>query len=252
MVDANIVSVFIGIESPNEESLRETKKFQNVRAGGTILEKVHRIQDSGIEVWCGMIIGFDNDDATIFEAQRRFIQDARIAFSMTGMLAAIPKTPLYARLAAEGRLDLSDPPEFGTNVIPLKIGREELRDGYVKVMNQLYECAPYFERLEALFIRGNLQVGRGRARWWRKHPWERIKLESLWLVQSIGLFARMMRDIPEAYLRREYRQRLWRFLKHTRNPGSILIYVLHLAQHYHAHTMARQMASGPKTVYNSF
>src|SRR5262249_39921923 len=132
MDEANIISVFIGIESPNEASLRETKKYQNVRTGGTMLEKVHRIQEAGLEVWCGTIIGFDNDDETIFEAQRRFIQDARIAFSMTGMLYAIPKTPLHKRLAEEGRLDPSDNPEFGTNVIPLKIGREELREGYVK------------------------------------------------------------------------------------------------------------------------
>ena len=86
MVDANIASVFVGIESPNEASLRETKKFQNVRGWGTILEKVHRIQDAGMDVWCGMILGFDNDDETIFDAQREFIREARIANSMTGML----------------------------------------------------------------------------------------------------------------------------------------------------------------------
>ncbi|MBV8676022.1 MAG: B12-binding domain-containing radical SAM protein, partial [Planctomycetaceae bacterium] len=103
MVAANILSVFIGIESPREESLRETKKFQNVRAGGTLLEKVHRIQKAGMEVWCGMIIGFDHDDAMIFEAQRDFIREARIAMAMVGMLYAIPKTPLHDRLAAEGR-----------------------------------------------------------------------------------------------------------------------------------------------------
>ena len=108
MVEANFIAVFIGIESPNEESLRETKKFQNVRAGGTLLEKVHRIQDAGMEVWCGMIIGFDNDDASDLRRQIEFIQESRIAFSMSGMLSAIPKTPLYDRLAAEGRLDLAD------------------------------------------------------------------------------------------------------------------------------------------------
>jgi radical SAM superfamily enzyme YgiQ (UPF0313 family) len=252
MVDANILSVFIGIESPNEASLRETKKFQNVRKGGTILEKVHRIQDAGIEVWCGMIIGFDNDDETIFEAQRRFIQDARIAFSMTGMLYAIPKTPLYDRLLEEGRLDPSDQPEFGTNVIPLKIGREELRDGYVKVMNELYECSPYFERLEELYLDARLDMARGRARYWDRHPWERIKTESLFLGQAVGLFARLMRGVPEAYLRREYRRRLWRFLKRRRNPGTMMFYVIHMAMHYHAHTMARQMASGQTKVLNSY
>src|SRR3954454_10129568 len=75
MVEANVVSVFVGIESPNEASLRETKKFQNVRAGGTLLEKVHRIQDAGMEVWCGMILGFDHDDETFFDAQREFLRE---------------------------------------------------------------------------------------------------------------------------------------------------------------------------------
>jgi radical SAM superfamily enzyme YgiQ (UPF0313 family) len=252
MVEANVLAVFIGIESPNEDSLRETKKFQNVRQGGTMLDKVHRIQDAGIEVWCGMIIGFDHDDSSIFDAQVRFIQDARIAFSMTGMLYAIAKTPLYDRLLEEGRLDPADQSEFGTNVIPLKLSREELRDGYVDVMNRLYACEPYFARLEALYLEGNLQLGRARARYWQRHPWQRLKTESLFLGQAIGLFARLMHGVPEAHLRREYRKRLCRFLKRRQNPGSILVYLIHLAQHYHAHTMARQMASGRTRVYNSY
>ncbi len=75
MVDANFSDVFVGIESPNEASLRETKKTQNLRdRGGTMLDKVHRIQDVGMEVWCGMIVGFDNDDPSIFAAQRQFVQ----------------------------------------------------------------------------------------------------------------------------------------------------------------------------------
>jgi radical SAM superfamily enzyme YgiQ (UPF0313 family) len=253
MVEANIVAVFIGIESPNEASLRETKKYQNVRQGGTMLEKIHRIQDAGMEVWCGMIIGFDHDDETIFDAQIRFIQEARIPFSMTGMLWAIPKTPLHDRLAAEGRLDLSEPPEFGTNVIPLKIGREELREGYVRVMTELYQPDPYFERLEALYLgQRKLVIGRGRSRYWKRHPWKRLKAETLWLGQAIGLFVRLMKGVPEGHLRREYRKRLWRFLKVRRNPAHLLFYVIHLAQHYHAYTMATQMASDRKRVYNSY
>src|SRR4029079_804869 len=128
-------------------------------SGGTLLEKVHRIQNAGMEVWCGMIMGFDSDDETIFDRQIEFIQKRRISFSMSGMLSAIPKTPLHARLAEEGRLDPCDQPEFGTTVIPLKIGRAELREGYIRVMNELYETEPYFNRLEALFIEGGLRVG---------------------------------------------------------------------------------------------
>jgi len=58
--------VFVGIESPNEESLRETKKYQNVRKGGSSIDRVHTIQNAGLDVWCGMILGFDNDDNSIF------------------------------------------------------------------------------------------------------------------------------------------------------------------------------------------
>jgi radical SAM superfamily enzyme YgiQ (UPF0313 family) len=252
LVEANILSVFIGIESPREESLRETKKFQNVRAGGTLLEKVHRIQKAGMEVWCGMIMGFDHDDATIFEAQRRFIHDARIALTMLGMLHAIPKTPLHDRLAAEGRLDPSDEPEFGTNVIPLRIGREELREGYLKVLGDLYEPDAFFARTESLYLEEKLEVGRARARHWRRHPLQRLKMESLWLLQATGLFLRLMQGVPEASLRREYRKRLWRFLKVRQNPGHALIYTLQMAIHYHAHTMAKQMTAGERRIVNSF
>ncbi len=99
MGEANIAGVFIGIESPNEASLQETKKYQNVRQGDTILDRVHRIQSHGIEVWCGMILGFDHDDPAIFDATVTFVREARIAHAMVGMLHAIPKTPLHARLA---------------------------------------------------------------------------------------------------------------------------------------------------------
>src|SRR5207237_7195788 len=131
---------------------------------------VHRIQKAGIEVWCGMILGFDNDDSTIFEAQYRFLSEARISTAMIGMLSAIPKTPLHARLAKEGRLDPSDEPEFGTNVIPLRLGREELRDGYLQVMNDLYAPEAYFERLEDLYLKARMPLSRPMARYWRTPP----------------------------------------------------------------------------------
>jgi biotin synthase-like enzyme len=73
-----------------------------------MLEKVHRIQQAGMEVWSGMIVGFDNDDAGVFESQRRFVQDAHIVNTMVNMLVAIPRTPLYARLERENRIDNSD------------------------------------------------------------------------------------------------------------------------------------------------
>ncbi len=244
MVEANFISVFVGVESPNEESLRETKKYQNVRQGGTMVEKLRRIQDAGMETWVGMIIGFDNDDETIFDRQVEFLEQSRVSIAMTGMLYAIRKTPLHARLAAEGRLDPADQPEYGTNVIPLKLGRGELRDGWFRVLNQLYQTEPYFARLDDLYERGKLNTGRARARYWKKHPWERFKNEGLFLTQAIGLFLRLVTAIPEAHLRREYRRRILRFARKSRDPGTVLLYVVHAAMHYHAYTMATSRSSG--------
>jgi radical SAM superfamily enzyme YgiQ (UPF0313 family) len=252
MVDANIHSVFIGIETPNEASLRETKKYQNVRRDGTILDRIRTIQDAGIEVWCGLILGFDHDDASIFEAQRTFIREAGIVHAMVGMLHAIPKTPLYARLQAEGRLDPADEPAFGTNVVPLRIGREELRDGYVAVLKDLYEPEAYFGRVEDLYLRRQIALGRGQARYWRRHPWQRLKARAADLLRAAVLQARLLWHVPEIALRGEYLRRIGRLLRVRRDPALLVHFLVKCAMHYHHHRMARQMAGTQGTIVNSF
>jgi radical SAM superfamily enzyme YgiQ (UPF0313 family) len=252
MVDSNIVSVFIGIESPNEKSLQETRKFQNVRPAGTIVERVHRIQEAGIEVWCGMILGFDNDDPSIFEAQRRFLKESRITTAMIGMLAAIPKTPLHARLARESRLDPADELEFGTNVIPLQMSRQELRDGYLKVMRDLYEPDSYFERLEELYLQKRISFNQGVVKYWRRHPWHWLKGQTRNAILAGGLFWRLMHGVREAGLRREYARRIRRLLLARPDPNLLNYYLFKCFLHYHQYTMSQQMARGKSKVYNSF
>jgi len=251
MVRANFIATFIGIESPNEESLREAKKYQNVRSGGTLLDKVHRIQEAGMEVWCGMIMGFDNDDEGIFDRQIQFVREARISFSMSGMLSAIPKTPLHDRLAAEGRLDTADISEFGTNIVPLQISRADLLEGYIRVLNTLYDPDDYFDRTDALWLKPAFEIGVHKKHYWlRSTRW--LPQEAYFLAKAIGLFIRLMIRVPEPNLRREYRQRLWRFLKVHRRPGLALNYVFHMTMHYHAHYLARRMASREMQLVNSF
>jgi radical SAM superfamily enzyme YgiQ (UPF0313 family) len=254
MADAHIVSVFVGIESPNEASLRETKKFQNVRPGGTLLEKVHRIQAAGLDVWCGMIVGFDHDGPEIFAAQREFLRRARIAHAMVGMLHAIPKTPLHARLEAEGRLDPDDVPAHGTNVVPRRMSRDELRAGYVRLLDELYEPAAYFGRLEDLWLRERAPYRPGRLRYWRTRawPWNRLTSHAQYLAASLVLFRRLMRGVPDAGLRREYRRRLWRLVRSRPDPALLFNYLIKCAMHYHHHTMAREMARGQGRLVNSF
>ena len=241
MTEANFVSVFVGVESPNEKALLETKKFQNVRQGGTMIEKIHKIQNAGLDVWCGMILGFDNDDTKIFDAQREFLHAARITHVMIGLLHAIPKTPLYDRLLADGRLDHGDPPEFGTNVIPLQMTRESLRDGYVRVLRELYEPENYFERLESLYLDGGFQFGMARSRYWRKHPWIKLKALLRDYLRFLVIRRRLTRSVPDE-LRVEYRERINKFLKHRREPAVLFVYAVKCGLHYHHYTMSQQMA----------
>lgn len=141
MYQANFRSVFIGIETPRAESLKETKKFQNVR-GDSLEAKLGRIQAAGLDI-NGFIVGFDSDDKAIFDDQFRFIQDNGITLAMVGMLQAIPRTPLYDRLRAEGRLVEEDP---SCNFVPKQMTRDELRQGYWDLVTRLYTPEAYLER----------------------------------------------------------------------------------------------------------
>jgi radical SAM superfamily enzyme YgiQ (UPF0313 family) len=252
MVDANISSVFVGIESPNENSLRETKKFQNVRPGSTLVERVHAIQHAGLEVWCGMILGFDHDDQTIFAAHETFLRDARVAHAMVGMLAAIPKTPLYERLAIEGRLDESDEEEFGTNVIPAGMTRAELRDGYVRLLRELYEPNAYFDRLDKLFLDKTFCFSQTRTAYWHRHPWHWFKGQAAYLVMSTGMLWQLAQGVQDQELRGEYRRRICRLLRVRPDPEFLFVYLIKCAMHYHHHRMAFQMSKSDAQVVNSF
>ncbi len=184
MLDANILSVFVGIESPNEASLVETLKYQNLKAGRTVVDRVRTIQEAGLEVWSGMIVGFDHDDETIFAAQEEFLREARIAQAMIGMLFAIPKTPLFDRLEADGRLDPDDDSAFGTNVIPARLTRAALRDGFVRLMENIYSPDAYFERLAAGLGSTAAPFAPARARYWKRHPLARAKAQARNLVRA--------------------------------------------------------------------
>src|SRR5438552_14044208 len=102
MRTAGFRQVFIGIETPVVESLKEAQKGQNTRRD--LIESVKKIQSYGMEVMAGFIVGFDNDPDDIFERQINFIRDSAIPLAMVGLLTALPDTQLWRRLEREGRL----------------------------------------------------------------------------------------------------------------------------------------------------
>ena len=121
--EANFAWVFIGIESPDIDSLKETRKSQNLQ--GDMLASVRKIYAHGIDVLAGFIIGFDNDTLETFDRQYRFIIDSGIQAAMIGLLTALPRTPLYYRLQEEGRLlaqsEGTDNTRPGTNIVPKRM-----------------------------------------------------------------------------------------------------------------------------------
>lgn len=148
MVRAGFTRLFLGVETPRQESLREVGKRQNVR--GDLVERLATIQRAGIITWAGMIVGFDHDDEEIFAEQAEFLDQAGVAMAMVGMLNALPKTPLYERLKREGRLiegvDQGDNCAW-TNVIPKNMSRAALFRGYADLMSHLYEQRNYTRRM---------------------------------------------------------------------------------------------------------
>jgi radical SAM superfamily enzyme YgiQ (UPF0313 family) len=252
LVAANVIHVFVGIETPNEASLKETKKLQNIRKGGTLVEKVHRIQEAGLEVWSGMMLGFDNDDESIFDAQRNFITDARIVSSMIGMVYAIPSTPLHARLKKENRLDLSDDPAFGTNVIPAQLDRKILRDGYLRVLTDLHEPDAFFDRLDSLYLDGPLARDHGRTAHLGQISWGRPVEQVRLLTRAIVLMLRIAIAVQEAELKRVYLRRFLQILLFKPIPAVLFVYALRAAMHYHGWKLAHSMAGPSSRVVNSF
>jgi radical SAM superfamily enzyme YgiQ (UPF0313 family) len=248
MVEANITAVFVGIESVNEESLKEAKKLQNLRRGGTLIEKVRRIQDHGMEVWAGMILGFDHDDETVFAAQASFLAEARVSMAMIGMLSAIPRTPLYDRLKSQGRLDETDNPAFGTNVLPVNMSREALSSGFVRLMAELYEPQAYFARTDSLYRSGRIVIDRALRVYGATHRFAKLKNDALLWLEAFGLFLRLMTKIPDPSLRRIYCERLLSFLRERPEPAALRIYALKCATHWHMHQFVRVLMNRARPV----
>ena len=145
MVKANFCRVFIGIESPSAESLKKTKKFQNLRRNP--LDSIRSIQEHGLWIMSGFIVGFDSDPPDIFDRQIEFVERAAIPWAMTGVLQAPPTTPLYDRMRTEVRLVQSnpepsnfDPPNFRT-VLPLP----DLLAGTKRMLLTFYEPQRFYQ-----------------------------------------------------------------------------------------------------------
>jgi radical SAM superfamily enzyme YgiQ (UPF0313 family) len=221
MTKAGFAVVFIGLETPCEESLRETRKTQNLNRD--VLQQVRQLGHQGLDVWGGFMLGFDHDGPEVFDRMIRFVQDAGIAYAMVGTLTALPNTPLYARLAREGRLlpgaETGD--GFAFSNVVTRLPMESMVEGYIRVMETLYHPEIYFERC------------REHLRHWRS---------SAGLAGRTGLgdLPVLWRSIRAQGLAGSYRRAYWRFLawvlRHHPNKLSLAVAQACAGHHFITYT----------------
>jgi radical SAM superfamily enzyme YgiQ (UPF0313 family) len=183
MVRAGFDCVFIGIESPNEDSLSECNKVQN--KGRDLVACVKKIQRSGMQVQGGFILGFDSDQTSVFDGLIQFIQESGVVTAMVGLLNAPRGTKLHRRLMTENRLSqdaTGDNTDFSINFIP-KMKTEDLLNGYKKVVSTIYSPRNYYARVMT-FLRA-YKPGKNKKIRFRYRDVEAL-LKSIWRLGIVG------------------------------------------------------------------
>jgi radical SAM superfamily enzyme YgiQ (UPF0313 family) len=148
MARAGFYSIFVGIETPSEESLAECHKVQNKNRN--LVESVRRLHHNGLQVMGGFIVGFDSDTPSIFQRQIDFIQKSGIVTAMVGLLQAPYGTDLYQRMQKEGRLIpgvSGDNADGLTNIVP-KMNPNLLQTGYHYILEEIYSPGPFYQRVK--------------------------------------------------------------------------------------------------------
>jgi radical SAM superfamily enzyme YgiQ (UPF0313 family) len=150
MVRAGFYGVFLGIETPDQDSLETTRKYQNTRS--PLAEACRKITAAGLLIYAGFILGFDGERSGAGDRIRSFVETTNIPQPMLGILQALPNTDLWARLQRENRLrrsqeDLLEVGDQNTlmNFVPTR-SLEEIAREYIATLWALYEPSNYLKR----------------------------------------------------------------------------------------------------------
>ncbi len=175
---AGFDGVFVGIESPNEDSLAECNKHQNEHRD--LVSSVRKLQNHGFQVQAGLIVGFDSDPVSVFKSQIRLVQQSGIVMAMVGLLNAPRGTRLFKRMEVEKRLTVEkatgDNTDCSMNFTP-KMDRATLVHGYMEVLNTLYSPSAYYRRIGTFFRQYKpKRHGMSPLRWWHVRAWLRSLL----------------------------------------------------------------------------
>ena len=225
MTQAGFDTVFIGVETPDDDSLAECNKKQNLHRD--LVADIKRIQRAGLQVQGGFIIGFDNDTPSIFQKQVEFIQKSGIVTAMVGLLQAPMGTRLYKRMEQEQRLvgwSTGDNVDGTTNIIPKTMNLDVLQDGYRAVMKTLYAPKNYYARaltflkeykvpkfaipLSTEYIRAFFRsvvrlgiLGKERVHYWKLILWTLFRRPQLFaLAITLAIYGYHFRQVMDLHL----------------------------------------------------
>ena len=227
MTAANFGTVFIGIETPDEESLAGTRKTQNLNQ--SLVESVHKIALSGLRVMAGFIIGFDEEKTGAGERIVQFTEDASIPTAMCSMLQALPNTALWHRLEKEGRLgnETADGNQMTLlNFIPNR-PIEEIGEEYVNAFWDLYDPQRYLDRTYQHY----LMLGKASCHKERKKKKFKTKEKVSWKEKRQYIKAAFSIGFKQGLLRKT-RFTFWSYLwsMYRQNPGGVVSYLTVCAQ----------------------
>lgn len=183
MVEAGFNCIFVGIESPNEVCLSECNKIQNT--GRDLVACIKKIQQRGLEVQGGFILGFDSDNHTVFDNLIAMIQESGIVTAMVGLLNAPRGTELYKRLVKEhriSRIPTGDNTDCTINFIP-KMDLNDLLNGYKKVVDTIYS-QKYFSERVMTFLK-NYKVPE-KAKFYFRYRDIKALFKSIWHIGILG------------------------------------------------------------------
>lgn len=222
MVACNFGAVFLGIETPDEESLSLTQKFQNTR--DSLSDSVHAITRSGLRVMAGFIIGFDGEKKGAGQRIVKFVEKTAIPTALFSMLQALPDTALWHRLEKEGRLrsQLSDGNQTALmNFVPTR-PLEDIAREYVEAFWELYEPKRFLDRTYRHFrILGEATYPKKGKRSSKKLDWVTVRA-----LLTIAWRQGVVRDT-----RFQFWRNLWNMYRY--NPGGISSYLSVCAQIEH-------------------
>ncbi|PHV63882.1 B12-binding domain-containing radical SAM protein [Cyanobacterium aponinum] len=149
MTQAGFFGVFLGIETPDQDSLEVTSKYQNTR--NPLAESCRKINQAGLMIYAGFIMGFDGERAGAGKRIQSFVEQTSIPQPMLGILQALPNTALWNRLKQEQRLiEDKGVVEYGDqntlmNFVPTR-PISEIAYEYLDALWQMYEPTSYLKR----------------------------------------------------------------------------------------------------------